>query len=58
MHRADLRIYDEIVRALQRAESAEGLMREFWDGAERPDPRIELSVVRATVVRKIADADQ
>jgi hypothetical protein len=57
-HRADLRIYDEIVDALQAAADVKRLLAEFWDGLERPDPRMELAVARATVVRKIVDADR
>ena len=57
-HRADLRIYDEIVQALQSAKNADDLIREFWAGVERPDPRIELSVAKATVVRRIVGANR
>jgi len=58
LHRADLRIYDEVVHALKKAENADGLIEEFWAGVERPDPRMELSVAKATVLRKIVDADR
>lgn len=43
-HRADLRIYDEIVRALQKGEKVNQLVRQFWEGVQRADPRIELCV--------------
>ena len=56
-HRADLRIYDEIVAALQENETVDHLVREFWKGLERPDPRVELCVAKATVVKKLIDAD-
>lgn len=55
-HRADLRIYDEIVAALQKGEKVNHLVREFWAGIERTDPRIELCVAKATIVRKLVDA--
>jgi hypothetical protein len=58
LHRADLRIYDEIVKTLESGKNAEDLIREFWAGVERPDPRIELSVLKATVIRKIVDANR
>lgn len=37
-HRADLRIYDEIVRALQKGEEINQLVRQFWEGVEMADP--------------------
>jgi hypothetical protein len=55
IHRADLRIYDEIVEALKTDQPVSHLVKEFWDGIERPSPRIELTVRKATVVKKIAD---
>jgi hypothetical protein len=55
LHRADLRVYDEIVNALKAERNVDGLVREFWAGIERPLPRIELAVMKATVVRKILD---
>ena len=55
LHRADLRIYDEIVDALKAKRDPDGLIREFWAGIERPSPRIELAVMKATVVRKLID---
>jgi len=58
LHRADLRIYDEIVEALKRNEKVDLLVREFWQGIERPSPRIELAVTRAVVVRKLVDDDE
>jgi hypothetical protein len=56
LHRADLRIYDEVVQALRSGKNPDDLIKEFWAGVERPDPRIELAVSKATVVRKIVDA--
>jgi hypothetical protein len=58
LHRADLRIYDEIVQALRNGEGADTLIKEFWAGVERPDPRIELSVAKAAIVRKVVDANR
>lgn len=55
---SDLRIYDEIVEALRRKQNAERLVKEFWDGIERADPRIELTVNKVTVCRKLIDNEQ
>jgi hypothetical protein len=55
-HRGDLRIYDEIVVGLQRHENVEQLVMEFWEGIERPDPRIELCIRKGTIVKKLVDA--
>ena len=55
LHRADLRIYDEIVDALARGRPTQALVKEFWSGTERPHPRIELAVSKARVVRKMVD---
>jgi hypothetical protein len=57
-HRADLRIYDEIVAALQKGKNVDQLVRQFWAGVERPDPRIELCVAEATIVKKLEDANR
>jgi hypothetical protein len=53
--RCDLRIYDEIVDAIARREPTDGLVREFWSGAEREEPRIELTTLRAIIARKLVD---
>ena len=58
VHRGDLRIYDEIAATLKTRGNVEPLVKEFWDGIERPDPRIELCVVKATIVKKLVDADR
>jgi hypothetical protein len=55
LHRADLRIYDEIVEALKRNKSVDRLVKEFWQGIERPSPRMELTVRKAIVVEKLVD---
>ena len=55
-HRGDLRIYDEIVAALKNGEKVDDLVRAFWEGVERPDPRIELCIAKGNVVRKLVDA--
>lgn len=55
LSRSDLRIYDEIVEALRGGRNAGGLIEEFWAGIERPDPRIELTVAKARVRRKLVD---
>jgi hypothetical protein len=54
--RSDLKIYDEIARALASGEPAGDLVREFWSGAERNNPRIELTIARAVISRKLIDA--
>lgn len=41
LHRADLRIYDEIVEALKQNKNADRLVKEFWQGVERPSPRTD-----------------
>jgi hypothetical protein len=55
LHRADLRIYDEIVEALEQSHPIDRLLEEFWSGVERSSPRIELAVARARVTRKLFD---
>jgi hypothetical protein len=55
LHRADLRIYDEIVEALQHNKNADHLVKEFWQGVERPSPRMELVVRKAIAVEKLVD---
>jgi hypothetical protein len=53
VHRADLRIYDEIVETLKKNEDPRSLIKEFWMGVERPSPRIELEVKKVIIVKKI-----
>jgi hypothetical protein len=55
LHRADLRIYDEIVEALKQNKNTDQLVKEFWQGVERPSPRMELTVRKATAVEKLVD---
>ena len=55
LHRADLRIYDEIVEALKQNKNTNQLVKEFWQGVERPSPRMELTVRKATAVEKLVD---
>jgi hypothetical protein len=55
LHRADLRIYDEIVEALKQNNNAHQLVKEFWQGIERPFPRMELTVRKATAIEKLVD---
>jgi hypothetical protein len=56
LHRADLTIYDDIEQALRNGNPVDRLLKDFWDGVQRPLPRIELAVSRIRVGRKIADA--
>jgi hypothetical protein len=58
LSRSDLRIYDEIVEALKQNKNVAVLVREFWDGVERPAPRIELTIAKAVIQRKLVDDDQ
>src|SRR4051794_6582653 len=58
LHRGDLRIYDEIVEALKHGRDAKPLVKEFWSAIERPYPRIELTVRKVTIRRKLVDDDQ
>jgi hypothetical protein len=55
LHRADLRIYDEIVEALKQNKNVDQLVKEFWQGIERPSPRMELTVRKAIAVEKLVD---
>jgi hypothetical protein len=55
--RADLRIYDEIVERLKEGKAVDALVKEFWEGAERPSPRIELTVRKVVINRKLIDDD-
>jgi hypothetical protein len=56
LHRADLRIYDEIVEALRHDQPVDHLLKEFWEGVERPFPRIELAVSKIVIRRKVVRA--
>jgi hypothetical protein len=58
LHRADLRIYDEIVEALKQNKNVDELVKEFWQGVERPFPRMELTVRKATAVEKLVDENK
>jgi hypothetical protein len=58
LSRADLKIYDEIVECLKQGEAVDQLVTEFWDGVERPSPRIELTVRKAVIRQKLVDDAQ
>ena len=55
LHRGDLRIYDEVVEALENNEDPDDLIRQYWAGEEREAPRVELVVKRCTFVRKFVE---
>ena len=54
--RGDLVIYDEIVEALRQGHDADPLIAAFWAGAESPSPRMEMTVAKVKVRRKLAAA--
>ncbi len=56
IHRGDLEIYDEVVEALKRGHDADPLVAQFWAGIERPSPRMELTIAKVKVRRKLAAA--
>jgi len=57
-HRADLRIYDEIVAALEKGEKVDDLVKAFWEGIERRDPRVEFCIAKGRIVRKVIKAQR
>ena len=56
IHRGDLEIYDEVVEALKHGHDADPLIAAFWASVERPSPRMELTVAKVKVRRKLAAA--
>jgi len=57
LHRGDLRIYDEIHTALKNNDPTDTLLKDFWDGVQRPDARIELAVSKVRIGPLLVDAD-